>query len=375
MSTKCTDLPNPVCGNILTCFTSAAATYLAHHAIDYTFAFGLQLYIAIHIEEQDGLKGSFLYLHQPLTAPLLSCTLPLVHCWTEHPLEAQQLLLEECMTREQVIIVGDTYALPWHINYGKVHAVHWFVVAAMDKQQGKIYINDPFEFIDVHGTQAAYEGWLPLSQLAKMAKTDPTPSHSYRARNQHGLGGTEPLPLEAYQGYQWLAAAEEVKQWPVTQENLQQALLQTYNAMSRGTQRPDLTRHQWIVGLEAVNALPGLFETYLNTPDLYEMRDDFWGIARHHQLFAHALRSTAQVTGQSHLAELAAWCDDIVVPQWLAIPRLMLYNQTRLLHHQAPKEVLIQHAKEIYRTEQMLLEKLAEIVFSDWRSSSSDAAH
>ena len=61
----------PIRGDLLSCFTTALATYLAHYGIDYTFAFGLQLYLATHFEQRDGLKGAFIHQHRPLPALLL----------------------------------------------------------------------------------------------------------------------------------------------------------------------------------------------------------------------------------------------------------------------------------------------------------------
>ena len=37
---------------MLNCFTSAIATYLSHYGLDYTLACGLQLYLAMKVEEQ-----------------------------------------------------------------------------------------------------------------------------------------------------------------------------------------------------------------------------------------------------------------------------------------------------------------------------------
>src|SRR5579885_2977683 len=160
----------PIRGDLLSCFTTALATYLAHYGIDYTFAFGLQLYLATHFEQRDGLKGAFIHQHRPLTGASSLYTLHLTRCWTNDQSCVLEKLLQEWQKRGHLIAIGDSFHLPWQANYSKKHIPHWFVIEAIDTARQQVLVNDKFEFIDANSTQAAYADWLPLSLLVNLTK-------------------------------------------------------------------------------------------------------------------------------------------------------------------------------------------------------------
>lgn len=350
----------PVHGSNLTCFTSAVAVYLSHYGIDYTFAFGLQLYLALKLEELDELRGSFIYFHHPLTRDSPLYIFQPTRCQTDDQSIAHKQLLEEWKKQRQVIVIGDAYNLPWHISYHKKHGIHWFVIEDINEVQQKIYIHDPFELIDTHGTQLPYSGWVPLSVLADLAKVYDGALHPYLSRDLHGFGTEESFDLTDYHGYQWFAIHMAVKSQDISYSYLVQELTNTYLHMTGAVQRQDLAKKGWLMGIEAVAYLPSLFRNNLANPALYNMRDDFWGISRHRRLFIYALKKMAQETKEMYLANLANWCEETLLPLWSAIPRIMIYNASCLAHCRAPRNVLIEQAEKIYQAETECLQKLGE---------------
>lgn len=352
--------PIPIHGGSLTCFTSAVATYLSRYRIDYTFAFGLQLYFATKLQEQDGLKGSFIYFHHPLTSDSPLYAFHPTRCQTDNRAMAYKRILEEMQNQKHIIIAGDAYNLPWHINYNRKHVIHWFVIEEINEAQQKVRICDPFELVDIHGTQVPFDGWVPLPSLVDLAKVFSNPPQPYLSRDLHAFGTEEHFPMEDYRGYQWFEAVTEVKQQNIPRTYLLQELVDTHLHMTGAAQREDLVHDGWLLGLEAVANLPVLFRKHLTKPDLYEMRDDIWGAGRHRQIFAHALRRTARDTGQLRLEALANWCDETLVPLWASIPRIMLYNASCLAHQRPPKDMLIQQAERVYQAELECMQKLED---------------
>lgn len=348
----------PIRGNMLTCFTSALATYFAADGLDYTFAFGLQLYLALKIEERDELKSSFIYFHRPLPGDFPLYRLRVKRSMTNDQSCALMALLCEYREQKRLLIPGDAYNLPWHINYRKKHAIHWFVVEEINESQQRIHIHDPFEFVDVYGTQSSYDGWLPLSSLTSLAQVCSNPSYAYLARDFHGLGTDEYIPLEEYHGYQWFEISSEVKPQKISNAYIFQELVSTYHAMAGQVRREDLSQNNWYMGLEALAVLPELFCNHLTNPALYEMKDDLWGVCRHHQLFAYTLRQIARESGQLSLEALANWCEETLIPLWSSLPRIMLYNSSCIAHQRPPRDILVQCAEEIYRAEKEFMDRL-----------------
>ncbi|HEU4962903.1 MAG TPA: hypothetical protein VFV52_03450 [Bacilli bacterium] len=349
-------------GEILTCFTSAVATYLSRYEVNYAPAIGLQSYFACKFEGGETLKGTFVHQHRSLNGESPLYSLSLCRRWETDREAALAGMRAEWHKSGHLIVVGDAFNLPWLTNHGKKHAAHWFVVEEVDEAGQRFRIRDPFEFADANGTQAAYEGWIPLERLPELAKVHNTPAHPYLARDLFGFGDEEDVPLDAYQGYQWFEATAPFQTGVATTEDLVQELHETLRQMTGQARREDLLRRGFVLGLEAVAALADQFREHLSNPDLYEMGDDFWVAGRQRQLFAHALRHLAAQTGAGKWEELAAWVEEKLAPLWLGIPRLMLYNASCLVRKRPPKDVLIQQAEEVYRAEQEFITKLEELL-------------
>jgi hypothetical protein len=65
------------------------------------------------------------------------------------------------------------------------------------------------------------------------------------------------------------------------------------------------------------------------------------------------------------LSSLAAWCDEQLVPQWSAIPRVMRYNVGCLRRGRAPSMLLIETLTTIADLEAECMERLGAIVADD----------
>lgn len=362
-------------GDMLNCFTSAVATYLSHYRLDYTLTSGLQLYLALKVEKQrNGLAMSFIHHHRPLVGSSPLFTLHLTRHWSNVRTLAEQSLLQELYQKKPLLVVGDAYNLPWQIHYTKKHAPHWFVVEDINEARQMAHIRDPFEFIDAHGTQKSFDSWFPLPQLVDLAQVHSDPSPIYLARDLHSLGHIEKVPLEAYHGYQWFEATVHKEASTITSSYIEQELNRTHAYMTGTKRREDLLQQDWLTGLDALAMLPTLFQAYLTDPLLYEMKDDFWVAGRQRILFAHALRQASSIAHQPALEALADWCDTTLVPLWVAIPRLMLYNASCLQRQHPPRELLVQQAEKVWQTELEFMHKL-ETCLSNWARANNIYSH
>ena len=358
-------------GDMLNCFTSAIATYLSSYGLDYTLACGLQLYLAMKCEEQqDGLAATFIHHHRPLGEGSPLFTLHLTRRWSDMRDLAEQHLLQELHQKKHLLAVGDAYNLPWQIHYGRKHAPHWFVVDEIDDERHMVHVRDTFEFIDAHDIQKPFDSWLSSSDLVDLTKVHEHPSSLYLARDLHSLGSKEELPLEAYHGYQWFETVAHVEASPITAASIKQELIDSYEHMTGARQREDLVRQGWLTGFDTVAALPAFFREHLANPRLYEMRDDFWVAGRQRSLFAHALRSAADLINRPALEDLAVWCEATLIPLWTAIPRVMFYNASCIQRQRAPRQLLIQHAEEVHLAEIELMRRL-ETCLSGWERTTS----
>ena len=347
-------------GNRLSCYTASIAAYMEAHGIDHRLALGAQLFLAVNMQTSDGLQCSFVHYHTPLLGDTATHSLSLMRRSTTDADVAAQAIRAEQARSGAVIVVGDAINLPWLVTYGRKHAPHWFLLSGVNAQQ--LEIVDRFEFVDEAGTQAAFMGTVPLERLPELAQVNPAQQPVFAARDRWAFGVEEYSGPPTWSGYQWFEALQPPTARSVSDAAARALLLQTWRFNTGQQRRADLDPARWSCGLEAIKTLSGCFEEYLTQLDIDEISDDLWVAARNRQMFATTLGWLGARLELDALSSLATWCDEQLVPQWHAIPRVLRYNVGCLRRGRAPSRLLIETLNTIVDLEAECMERLGAIV-------------
>ena len=354
-------IERPVAGDLLSCYTTSIAEYMEGNRIDHQLAMGAQLFLAVGLQEARELQFSFVHYHTPLLGETATHSLHLIRRSTAEPHEAARRIVAQCRQRGPVVVVGDAMNLPWLVTYGRKHAPHWFVVRAVDERDGKVQIADRFEFVDEGGTQLPFVGWLDLERLGGLAQVCPMRSHVFQSRDRWAFGAQEQASADDSAEYQWFEGAAPAAH-ALTSTGALELLARTWAFQAGRRRRPDLPAPQWTCGLDAIDFLAGCCQSHLGDPALYEISDDVWVAARNRQLFARVLQRLGAELDLEALRALAAWCEEQLIPQWYALPRIMHYNVLCLRRGRQPTALLVETMRVVARLEADLIERLAGVL-------------
>ncbi|HXM56989.1 MAG TPA: hypothetical protein VOB72_16435 [Candidatus Dormibacteraeota bacterium] len=351
-----------IAGSELSCYTIAVAALLESLGIEHERAIGAQLYTAVR-EEDAGSEPSplgFVHHHTPLRAERLGVP-DLVRRSAASWAEAVEALRGQVAAHGAVIVVGDTFNLPWQNACGRTHAPHWFVIDAFS--DGACHVVDLLEFDGQFGPQAARRGWHPVAGLVDLARAaDYGAGKWFQVRERHALGDLEDDRIICTpHRYHWYEATIRGDGGSTALE----VLRDTVRHHGGGAVRPDLAAAGWTCGLPALRLLERRFEERLGSPELYDAGADLWVAARTRSLFTRTCDGVGAARRDPRFGQLAEWCREHLLWRWAAVPRVMEYNRSALARGRPPRALLPQLLGEIADAETELVDRLARLVLAE----------
>jgi hypothetical protein len=351
-----------IAGSDLSCYTAAVATLLEALGVSHQVVIGAQLYTATRVERTG--SGSLLgFLHHHTSLRSASLGAPNLGrrgagSWSE----ADGRLRAQVAAVGAVIVVGDTFNLPWQGAWARGHAPHWFVIDAFAGDA--CHVTDLFECENEFGVQPAYRGWRRVDELVELARApDYGASPWFGIRERHALGDLEDeRALTATNGYHWYeAVVGRAGRRPDPEAAL--AVLRD-SVLHHGcrTVRADLEEPGWSCGLRALELLRSRAEERLLLPSFYDATPDLWVAGRTRSLFARTCASLGAALGDARFERLAGWCRVKLVAPWSMVPRVMEYNRGSLERGRPPRTLLLELFDRILAVESDLLSRLAPLV-------------
>lgn len=228
----------------LSCYTTALVRHLGEPAAD-------RLADAVHLwVRTDGPGGTLAFSHHDrIDAGSLAYRQS--GSWEE----ARGDLADQLGRDGSVIVVGNTFHLPWSPHHDVRTTPHWFLL----RDRGKLgwRVADPFHALMPGGEQQPYEGHLDDDALRRAMTPPGRLDPSVLNRDVHALGS--PVDVGRLDHYRWLqATGGSAPAW-------------------HGT---------WL--RDRVEVLSYLRDRFVADDDLLRLHvDDLWAAARHH---CHRLR-------------------------------------------------------------------------------------
>ncbi|GAB2975373.1 hypothetical protein LWP59_31730 [Amycolatopsis acidiphila] len=110
----------------------------------------------------------------------------------------------EC--RGRVLVVGNTWHLPWSPSSGRDEAPHWFLVHRHER--GHWHVSDHFAAMTARGEQSPHDGWLTDDAFRASISPLTRPTTEQLHRERHALGNATTMPDHTH--YRWLERAGPV---------------------------------------------------------------------------------------------------------------------------------------------------------------------
>lgn len=348
-----------IAGSDLSCYTIAVAALMESVGLDYELAIGSQLFTAVREEPAGGERPlwGFIHHHTSLRSERLGAP-GLVRRSAASCGEAVERQREQVAANGAVIVVGDTFNLPWQNAFARGHAPHWFVIDSFSGD--RCHVVDLLAYENQFGVQEPCRGWHPVADLVELTRVaDYRSSPWFRVRERHALGDVEEEGLIASPNpYHWYEAVRRGGRQPGPLE----ALRDTVRHHGGGTVRPDMAGAGWTCGLPALELLQRRVEGELRSPGLYDANADFWVAGRTRCLFARACGSLGAALRDARFRGLAEWCRQRLVWPWSLVPRMMEYNRSALARGRPPRPQLAQLLGEIVAAESELVDRLARLL-------------
>ncbi len=349
-------------GDLLSCYTTSIAQYMQQVAIDYQFAIGTQLFLAVRSATDTYPYLSIVHQHTPLIGEQLTHTLALSLCHTTDWQSFMQSLEGQCEVYHAVIVIGDTYALPWLTSYQKKHAPHWFMITHRDQQTRCFYVNDCFEFTDETGTQHPFVGWIQDQQLEQCLRMTVVPTFLQQQRSQWALGTHIDTATIRNQEYQWFESTASRPNQIDGESLFFTLLVKTWRQHMGQEHCSHLPAAEWHCGLQGLQFMAEHLSGSRDDPRIYEMRDDIWVMARNRQLFAHVVDKMGKALKNEHLKEYAMWYEQFLIPSWQTLPRIMHYNMQCLQRKRTISSLLSSTLQQVLEQETEAMRRLQSIL-------------
>lgn len=290
--------PACVVGEVLSCYTAAMATWLDLRGADWPTALGAGCGLDLREDPADGLLGFRHFPRSPRTGP--DPALPLLRVGADSPEDMVDGIAAELAESGCVIVVGDTFELPWLHTRGHRHEPRWFVV---DRRVGdRWHVRDAFTATDEHGVQLPWDGWLGHDEFLRAATGVAVLRDVFRLRERYAFGDDDHTGLD--RRHQWFVVVDD----PLPDE-------------------PG-PAPRWSTGAAALRRLAEHAAAQGDRPEFYHRySDDLWTAARHRALFQlRVLRDWPEST-KDHplLGELAE-----LVADWDRLPMLLRYARISL---------------------------------------------
>lgn len=322
------------------CYTAALARYLEHLGESPAARIDAQLFLAVR-ESADGVL-SFVHHHTPLRGAEDGFQLELRCADEATAADAIRLELERVGA---CILTGDTWRLPWSVEFGRRHAPHWVLLDG--RQPGAVRIHDAFTYLGSNAEQRPYRGWVRERIVASFAARPPcTPTQA--CRDRHAFGDIDAGTSGGSHG--WF---ELVSPPGPTRRSPEHAARESLAHHLGTRQRLDLLDTGFTAGPSAFELLVAAARTRLSDPGFYECSDDLWVAGRNRHLFLDFLDEDPRFRGT------VAWARQEVLPAWDALPRVLLYNRTALELGRSPRPLLVEHLRRVGERERLLYRRLA----------------
>lgn len=305
-------------GDLLSCYTTAIAGYLASAGLDPMAVLAPQWHLGIRGNCPAELE--FQHYHTSLLGDGACYRLDLAPRRAASAAEAHAAIAEEVRRSGTAIVMADTELLPWLVTYEKSSAPHWLLVDGV-RSDGALHVCDRFEWIDDTGQQRASRHWLDAAGVRTLEyRSHLERSRRYRLRERWAFGEEMPPPP---------APAGEAGSWRWFERT----------GREHGSQAPDLLAEglrlrsfgQLPPGAEgelrggaAIRHLAAVLKPALADPQAYELTNDLWVIGRTRELFLTWLtggegrRRPWDASRRRAIEE--------VVAKWNLVARFMHYN-------------------------------------------------
>jgi hypothetical protein len=335
-------------GDLLSCYTTSIATYLAHAGIDPDFALGIQFFIAIRFCSEDPPTCAFLHYHTPLIGAAPTHRAALRRRWTCSLGEARAAIAAECRRTGMAIVSSDAYRLPWTTAYRARHAPHWFIVDGERGPDRLLHVSDRFEYVDEIGVQTPYEGLVAFETLRGQCDARPSPP-ALRFRSVWAFGQEDCGPPAPVDAIEWFETESPARAEALTPQVLLNFLAVACERYAGDFRRADLSG--WMVGAEAIMTFAEWTRRHLCDPRLYVVSDDLWVIARNRAYFAVALDRVGSLASRPDLKRVASAIREELVPAWFAIPRVLRYNAACLDRGRPPRQIVVELLQDVAQRE------------------------
>ncbi|MGW6944861.1 hypothetical protein ACWGF3_38450 [Streptomyces xanthophaeus] len=298
------DVP-AVDGELLSCYGAALAAYLDATGRNWLSALGSSCPLDVR-PEADGVHA---FRHLPAGLRAAGGPLPLVRRGAPHASQALAGIAAEHAAHGAVVVVGDSFNLPWLTAHQQRHAPHWFVVDGYE--DGRWHVRDDFRASDDLGDQSSWSGWAEDAHLRAWARRVPELTLPFLLQERHAFGDEDDAAL--YDDHQWFAVRGAAGQGPA----------------------PDARPGDWLSGPDAVHALAAHFEQYGGHEDGYVQADEIWTAARQRALHLRYLTrqgSTAEAPDEAAVERLTALAAD-----WARLPIMIRFARLSLLRPGGPR--------------------------------------
>ncbi|GAA4057081.1 hypothetical protein [Actinomadura miaoliensis] len=309
-------------GDLLSCYSTAAAGLLRAIGVPDVLAFGTQLFLGVR---RSGSLMEFLHYHTPLTGDGELYRVDLHRRGAAAPGEAADAIVRHAHETGAAIVTGRTTHLPWIETGDAEPAPHWFLVRP--GPPGRVEVDDRFLWTDDAGLHPGFVGTVPAAEVGAYAWSPPPPGPEQASRERWALGDRRDRPpWSPERPWQWL----ELTGRRVPDTAGFAAVMLTRTATARIAD-PEVAAHGWACGRAAFDVLREWLEKGLADPATYRHNNDFWVASRNRKMVAASLRH-ARLPGQGPeaLEELSDWVGSTLVPAWTALVRALHYNARRV---------------------------------------------
>ena len=346
-------------GDALSCYTTSIACYMQVLGVDYEIALGTQLFLAVDIESQSDLP-SLVHYHTPLRGPSSIHSLRIDRRYSPDSLELQVSIIDELKKYKAIIVVADTFFLPWNVNFNKQHMSHWVVIDRVDASKTQVHIGDFFQSLEDNGSQSPYEGWVKISEIPNIFQYCPDKYQFINIRESLAFGDRERLPEIFSNGYQWFEASGR-SSMSLNRETVCELLRRTCFCNRQSTPVNGLGKY-WRGGHVALEYVLEFARVNYKQLEFYSWQYDIWVIARNRLLFARTLKKLAKVLSLPSLNGLSVFCEDKIVAGWDGVVRIMRYNRQCIEKKRIPKSLLINTLDKLALDEHQLVNELDAVL-------------
>lgn len=346
-------------GDALSCYTTSIACYMQTLGVDYEIILGTQLFLAVDTKNKNDLPALAHY-HTPLRGPSSIHSLRIDRRYSPEPLDLQVAIIDELKKYEAIIVVADTFFLPWNVNFDKQHMSHWVVIDGIDVSKTQVHVGDFFQSLEDNGPQSPYEGWVEVSEIPNIFQYCPDKYEFINIRESLAFGDQERLPEIFSNGYQWFEASGRFS-ISSSRGAVCELLLRTCSCNSQSESVNRLGKH-WRGGHVALEYVLEFAKVNYKQLEFYSWQYDIWVIARNRLLFARTLKKLSKVLSLPSLNGLSVFCEDKIVASWNNIVRIMRYNRQCIEKKRMPKPLLIDILAKLVLDERQLVNELDEVL-------------